>query len=132
MNFYNFCKGVIVGPNIEHIDDAAFVPKPVDTHEINLPQYIESVRDKLAENIHEVWATNKIEAGWVYSEIRDDMNKRHPCLTSFERLPLSEKKYDTTLALQTLKTIIALGIPQIYSLNIEFNLIMFLRLSHNC
>lgn len=107
MNHY--FEGVIVGPTVELTDDAAFVPHPVDTQDINLPQYIESVRDKLAENIHEVWAMNKIEMGWVYNEVRDDINRRHPCLTSFEMLPLSEKKYDTTLALHTLKTIIALG-----------------------
>ena len=107
--FGDLSKGVIFGPNVENIDDAAFVPNPVETGEITLPTYIESVRDKLAENTHEVWAMNKIEAGWVYSENRDDMNKSHPCLTSFERLPLNEKKYDTTLALQTLKTVIALG-----------------------
>ncbi len=115
-----YSLGVIVGPNIELIDDAAFVPHPVDTKEINLPQYIESVRDKLAENIHEVWAANKIDAGWVYSEARDDMNRKHPCLTSFERLPQSEKKYDTTLALQTLKTIIALGIYREYVFQYQY------------
>lgn len=107
--FGDLPKGVVFGPNVEMTDDAAFVPKPVETSEITLPTYIESVRDKLAENTHEVWAMNKIEAGWIYSETRDDINKTHPCLTSFERLPLNEKKYDTTLALQTLKTVIALG-----------------------
>jgi ryanodine receptor 2 len=116
----HYSLGIIVGPNIELIDDAAFVPHPVDTKEINLPQYIESIRDKLAENIHEVWAANKIDAGWVYSEIRDDMNRKHPCLTSFERLPQSEKKYDTTLALQTLKTIIALGIYREYVFQYQY------------
>lgn len=108
-HFGDIAKGIIFGPSVEKYDDAAFVPKPVDTEEITLPSYIESVRDKMAENTHEVWAMNKIEAGWCYSETRDDVNKTHPCLTSFERLPLNEKKYDTTLALQTLKTIIALG-----------------------
>ncbi|KAH9493479.1 Ryanodine receptor 2 [Dermatophagoides farinae] len=107
--FGDLVKGVIFGPNVELFDDAAFVPKPVDTNEISLPSYIESVRDKLAENTHEVWSMNKIEQSWVYAETRDDIAKTHPCLTSFERLPLNEKKYDTTLALQTLKTIIAIG-----------------------
>lgn len=102
-------KGIIVGPSIESVDEAAFVPQPVDTSMVNLPSYIENIRDKLAENIHEVWAANKIDAGWSYSELRNDIMKKHPCLTAFERLPAAEKKYDTTLALQTLKTILALG-----------------------
>lgn len=101
-------KGIVCGPSLE-TDNTAFVPQPVDTAGITLPPYIESIRDKLAENIHEVWAMNKISSGWCYGEIRDDMMKKHPCLTSFERLPLAEKKYDTTLALQTLKTVMALG-----------------------
>ena len=129
--FGDLSKGIIFGPNVEYIDDAAFVPKPVDTAEITLPTYIESVRDKLAENTHEVWAMNKIEAGWIYSETRDDMNKTHPCLTSFERLPLNEKKYDTTLALQTLKTVMALGkICKIF-LNTKLTLFFIPRLSHH-
>jgi len=97
------------GPCSLPVEEVAFVPKPVDTKDVTLAQYIESIRDKLAENIHEIWAMNKINAGWVFGEARDDINKRHPCLTSFERLPVSEKKYDITLALQTLKTIMALG-----------------------
>ena len=107
--FGDLVKGIIYGPNVELYDDAAFVPRPVETNEISLPSYIESVRDKLAENTHEVWSMNKIEQGWIYSEQRDDIARTHPCLTSFERLPLNEKKYDTTLALQTLKTILAIG-----------------------
>ncbi|KAG7162829.1 Ryanodine receptor-like 4, partial [Homarus americanus] len=64
----------------------------VDTSAIQLAAYIEQVRDKLAENIHEMWAMNKIEQGWTYSERRDDL-RHHPCLTSFELHPA---KSDTT------------------------------------
>ncbi|XP_050722291.1 ryanodine receptor-like isoform X2 [Eriocheir sinensis] len=101
-------KGILAGP-LPIQDDLVFVPKPVDTNHIQLPGYIEQVRDKLAENIHEMWAMNKIEQGWTYSERRDDLRLHHPCLTSFEKLPTSEKRYDATLALQTLKTVLALG-----------------------
>lgn len=71
--------------------------------QITLPGYIESIRDRLAENIHEMWAMNKIEAGWSYGERRDDVRHIHPCLTQFERLPPAEKRYDSQLAVQTLK-----------------------------
>ncbi|XP_046677460.1 LOW QUALITY PROTEIN: ryanodine receptor-like [Homalodisca vitripennis] len=106
--FGNLSKVVLSGPwHVE--DDTAFVPTPVDTSMINLPSYIENIRDRLAENIHEMWAMNKIEAGWMYGERRDDIRKIHPCLIQFERLPPAEKRYDTQLAVQTLKTILALG-----------------------
>lgn len=68
-----------------------------------MPSYVETVRDKLAENIHEMWALNKVESGWTWGERRDDMHKIHPCLTQFDNLPAAEKKYDSQLAIQTLK-----------------------------
>uniref|UniRef100_A0A6P7G955 Ryanodine receptor-like n=1 Tax=Diabrotica virgifera virgifera TaxID=50390 RepID=A0A6P7G955_DIAVI len=106
--FGNMAKNVIAGPLYVE-DDTAFVPKPVDTSMVSLPPYIESIRDKLAENIHEMWAMNKIEAGCQWGDYRDDMRLIHPCLVSFDKLPAAERKYDTQLAVQTLKTIIALG-----------------------
>lgn len=83
--------------------------------QVQLPSYIESVRDKLAENIHELWALGKIEQGWSFGEYRDDVNKKHPCLTTFERLPASERQYDITVAFETLRTLLALG----YHISIE-------------
>lgn len=106
--FGNMNKVILAGPWLVE-DDTAFVPAPVDTSMVNLPAYVEQIRDKLAENIHEMWAMNKIEAGWIYGEIRDDLRKIHPCIVQFERLPAAEKRYDTQLAVQTLKTILALG-----------------------
>ncbi|XKL68210.1 hypothetical protein PGB90_003701 [Kerria lacca] len=106
--FGNLKKTVLAGPlYIE--DNIAFVPTPVDTSSIMLPSYIDNIRDRLAENIHEMWAMNKIEVGWLYGERRDDIRKIHPCLVPFDRLPAAEKRYDSQLAVQTLKTILALG-----------------------
>lgn len=106
--FGNLNKCVLAGPLLVE-DDVAFVPNPVDTSAFFLAGYIESVKDKLAENIHEMWAMNKIEAGWQWGEYRDDVRHIHPCLVPFEKLPPAEKRYDSQLAVQTLKTILALG-----------------------
>lgn len=38
--------------------------------QVQLPTYIDNVREKLAENIHELWAMGKIEQGWMYGEVR--------------------------------------------------------------
>lgn len=35
-----------------------------------MPPHLEKVRDKLAENIHELWGMNKIELGWSYGKVR--------------------------------------------------------------
>ena len=100
--FGNLNKSVFSGPWLVE-DDTPFVPNPVDTANVALPSFVDTIKDKLAENIHEMWAVNKIEAGWCWGERRDDLHKIHPCLTPFERLPAAEKRYDCQLAVQTLK-----------------------------
>lgn len=72
---------------------------------MSLPNYVESIKDKLAENIHEMWAMNKIEAGWQWGDHRDDLRHLHPCLVPFDKLPPAEKRYDSQLAVQTLKSV---------------------------
>lgn len=34
-----------------------------------LPPHLERIREKLAENIHELWVMNKIELGWTYGAV---------------------------------------------------------------
>ncbi|XP_051859860.1 ryanodine receptor isoform X14 [Drosophila albomicans] len=106
--FGNLSKNVLAGPWLIE-DDTPFVPKPVDTTGVSLPSSVDQIKEKLAENIHEMWALNKIDAGWSWGEHRDDYHRIHPCLTQFEKLPAAEKRYDNQLAVQTLKTIISLG-----------------------
>ena len=101
-------KTILSGP-LALNDDVAFVPNPVDTTTIQLQPFVENIRDKLAENIHEMWAVTKIETGWTYGDIRDDNMMSHPCLTQFQNLPTAEKRYNIQLGLQTMKTIVALG-----------------------
>ena len=55
--------------------------------QVQLPSFVENIRDKLAENIHEMWAMGKVESGWAWGERRDDAMGTHPCLTQFQNLP---------------------------------------------
>uniref|UniRef100_A0A669DWH7 Ryanodine receptor 3 n=1 Tax=Oreochromis niloticus TaxID=8128 RepID=A0A669DWH7_ORENI len=64
----------------QFLSQASFIPTPVDTSQIVLPPHLENIRDKLAENIHELWGMNKIELGWTYGKVRDDNKRQHPCL----------------------------------------------------
>lgn len=34
-----------------------------------LPPHLEKIRDRLAENIHELWGMNKIELGWTFGKV---------------------------------------------------------------
>ena len=71
--------------------------------QIQLQPFVENIRDKLAENIHEMWAVTKIETGWCFAEERDDNEMTNPCLTQFQNLPSAEKRYNIQLAVQTLR-----------------------------
>ncbi|XP_076155871.1 ryanodine receptor 3 [Alosa pseudoharengus] len=93
----------------QFLSQASFIPTPVDTSQIVMPPHLEKVRDKLAENIHELWAMNKIELGWSYGKIREDNKRQHPCLVDFSKLPETEKNYNLQMSTETLKTLLALG-----------------------
>ena len=86
-----------------------YVPQPVDTRDVQLPVELDELVEKLAKNVHEVWAESRISEGWQYGEERSDVLKQHPCLVPYEDLPENEKAYDRNTALGTLKLITKLG-----------------------
>lgn len=43
---------------------------------------------------HDNWMKQKIEAGWVYGEQKNEEAKTHPCLVPFESLPLEQQIKD--------------------------------------
>ena len=86
-----------------------YVPQPMDTSDVQLPVELNVLVEKMAKNVHEVWAQSRIDQGWVYGEERSDSLKTHPCLVPYEELPEIEKAYDRDTALGTLKLICKLG-----------------------
>lgn len=84
-------------------------PSTVDTSNIVLPDELNPLVEKMAENVHDEWAKTRIEQGWSYGETRDDANKKHPCLVPYDELPESEKVYDRNTAISTLKLIMHMG-----------------------
>ena len=86
-----------------------YEPKPIDTIDVTLDDDIIKLGELLAENTHEVWAEQRIRDGWTYGEVRDDAKKEHPCLVPYSELSDSEKEYDRSTSLQTLKLIMKLG-----------------------
>ncbi len=87
----------------------SYKPQQIDTSHINLDPEITELTERLAKNAHEVWALQRFADGWVYGSRRDDEKKEHPCLIEYELLPESEKEYDRKTAMETIKSIIALG-----------------------
>ena len=84
-------------------------PKPVDTSEVQLDSEILDLCELIAKNTHDVWAVGRIKDGWSYGERRNDEKKQHPCLVPYEELSDSEKEYDRSTSMETLKLIIKLG-----------------------
>lgn len=84
-------------------------PEPIDISKVELNEELLSLSEKLAENVHDVWAKGRIEEGWTYGERRDDALKQTPCLVPYSELPESEKEYDRNTAFSTIKAIISLG-----------------------
>ncbi|MBQ8001535.1 MAG: Ryanodine receptor Ryr [Ruminococcus sp.] len=86
-----------------------YTPKPVDTSDVELSADLLELTEKIAENVHEVWAAGRVAEGWTYGEVRDDEKKTTPCLVPYCELPESEKDYDRNTALESIRLIVTLG-----------------------
>ena len=87
----------------------AYEPRPIDTSEVQLPQELLELTEKIAENVHDVWAKGRVAEGWRYGEVRDPREKTTPLLVPYGELPESETAYDRGTALETLRLIVKLG-----------------------
>jgi len=86
-----------------------YAPAPADTADIELPTELMLLRERIAENVHDIWAASRMEDGWIYGRQQDGMLKTSPNLVPYGLLPESEKEYDRRTAMETLKLIIKLG-----------------------
>ena len=86
-----------------------YVPQPLDTSKVELPEELMELVEEMAKNVHEVWEQTRMEQGWTYGEVRNDELKQHPCLVEYEELPEEERVYDRNTAVGTLKLIRQLG-----------------------
>lgn len=86
-----------------------YIPKPVDTNDVKLPEELKQLVEEMSKNVHEVWSETRIKQGWTYGKFRNDKLKTHPCLIPYEELPEEEKEYDRNTSICTLKLILKLG-----------------------
>ena len=86
-----------------------YEPKPITTAHIKLPDELQDLIEKLAENNHDIWAQQRIKDGWTYGPNRDDEHKKHPDLVPYSELDEGEKVYDRKTAIETIKVILSLG-----------------------
>ena len=69
----------------------SYIPKPIETKNIDLPEYLEPLIEMLAEHNHDIWAQERMKTGWTYGPQRDDNTKKHPDLVAYNDLPEGEK-----------------------------------------
>ena len=86
-----------------------YTPEPMDLSSVDLPESLIQLSERIAENVHEVWAKARMDEGWTYGGKRDDIHKNHPCLVPYDELPEEEKEYDRNTAMNTIKMVKKLG-----------------------
>ena len=92
------------------MDKNNYIPQPIDTKDVKLPDELILLAEEIAKNVHEVWAEGRMKDGWRYGEKRNDVGKLHPCLMPYEELTEKEREFDRNTSQETLKMIIKLGI----------------------
>ncbi|MBR1466729.1 MAG: Ryanodine receptor Ryr [Bacteroidaceae bacterium] len=94
---------------IQATDTIEYVPQCTSTDDFTLPDELTELVEKMAENVHEEWAQERIRQGWTYGKERNDTLKQHPCLVPYEELPEEEKQFDRITSIKTLQFIISQG-----------------------
>lgn len=90
-------------------EEIMYKPEPVDTTNVVLPDDLLALTERIAKNVHDVWALSRFQEGWKFGEKKDSAAKTTPCLVPYEELPEEEKAYDRNTALETLRMIVKLG-----------------------
>ena len=91
------------------MDKNNYIPQPIDTKDVKLPDELILLAEEIAKNVHEVWAEGRMKDGWRYGEKRNDVGKLHPCLMPYEELTEKEREFDRNTSQETLKMIIKMG-----------------------
>lgn len=86
-----------------------YVPEPIDTSAVVLPEELVNLTEVLAKSTHDNWACQRLQDGWTYGPHRDDTLKTHPSLIPYEQLPEREKVYDRRSAMESIKAMLSLG-----------------------
>lgn len=86
-----------------------YVPQPIDTSAVEVPEELRQLGEYLAKNIHEVWSRQRMSEGWTYGPVLDQAGKHHPDLVPYEVLTEGEKQYDRNTSMETIRVILSLG-----------------------
>ncbi|XP_051937189.1 ryanodine receptor 2 [Hippocampus zosterae] len=101
-------KRELIGP-FEPSGPLTFTPSAVDISKVELPLQFEDIRDKIAENIHELWVMERVGLGWSQGNEQDEEKLLDPRLVEFSKLPDRERNQNVQTAQDILRTLLAFG-----------------------
>ncbi len=84
-------------------DNFEYDPQPINVDDIKLDPSLGELVEILAENNHEIWASDRKKEGWTYGPKRNDDKKENPDMRPYSDLEDKEKEYDRKMAINTLK-----------------------------
>ena len=87
----------------------SWVPQPIDTSDVVIPEALLALVEALAENSHNVWGRQRMGDDWRYGEVRDDEKRTNPLLVPYAELSYEEQEVDRQLAIEIVKMIMKLG-----------------------
>ena len=85
-----YCEGI--GDNSQLDWDTA--PDWQKDSAVNGVKYHMDNPDSTPADSHVSWMKEKVEAGWVFGEVKDPDKKSHPCIVSYEELPIEQRRKD--------------------------------------
>jgi class 3 adenylate cyclase len=83
--------------------------EPIDTRTIKIPEELLQLTERVAANVHHRWVQERLAGGWRSGAKRNEETKETPLLVPYAQLSEQEKGYDRITALETVKSILALG-----------------------
>lgn len=90
-----------------------YCPQPLDVSSVNINPELMELIELIAENAHDVWAVDKIKAGYTYApadeEGKEQSGQHNHYLVPYEMLEEKDKEPDRKMAMQTIKLVKRLG-----------------------
>eukprot|EP00753_Platysulcus_tardus_P021636 PLAT9068.1.p1 GENE.PLAT9068.1~~PLAT9068.1.p1 ORF type:complete len:1827 (+),score=886.34 PLAT9068.1:52-5481(+) len=105
------CAGLTVVDRRE-VEGYRYVPSPLNTADVSLDDFdgdLDQLVTMLAQNQHEVWAQEKIIAGWAYGPEKNSSLQQHPHLIPYASLPEDAQNWLRQSVIDIMRSVLALG-----------------------